>query len=329
MSWHEPSKRWVIQRAVRSHNRWPDNDQMRVCAQNLVACRAGFHFRLHFHFSQCEDAANSGGSPQSVCGTGDLIGSIIGHLTDIGDLSRAFVDRRLRGLPHRPSPRRAGSLPGGLEPFEGGVELVSPKSAEVLPSLCRKLEQLAEVVEPRGGSLSAYVVSGPVLHVGQAKDLSCAYRSMQMIISHMLQAGERFWPGAREAFIDVAELREMPGGCNIALPSVRRLRRTLESAWMDGYDPAGAKHFEMQTATAPPREWGQNNGSVQGGQSIRAWGRRVEDDYIRTSCNKCGIRFLVPLASIPRASVPDSAPDVTISCALCERPVHKPARSED
>ena len=146
-----------------------------------------------------------------------------------------------------------------------------------------------------------------MLHVGQAKDLSCAYRSMQMIISHMLQAGERFWPGAREAFIDVAELREMPGGCNIALPSVRRLRRTLESAWIDGYDPAGAKHFEMQTATAPPREWGRKKGSVQGGQSIRAWGRRVEDEYIRTSCNKCGIRFLVPLASIPRASVPPGA----------------------
>ena len=109
MSWHEPSKRWVIQRAVRSHNRWPDNDQMRVHAENLVACRAGFHFRL---LSQCEDAANSGGSPKSGSGTGALIGSIIGHLTDIGDLSRAsWPIARLRGPPRRHRRGVPGALP--------------------------------------------------------------------------------------------------------------------------------------------------------------------------------------------------------------------------
>ena len=108
-------------------------------------------------------------------------------------------------------------------------------------------------MRPLGGCVRAFLVEGPVLHVGQytaspgqqpAGDLSCSYRVAQMQISHFMRTDtQAYWPGAREAFLDVPEVRHLER----AVPAVRRLQRTVEQAWKDGFDPVGAESIENET----------------------------------------------------------------------------------
>lgn len=231
--WYEPSSRWVVSRVENNREaRWPDNGFMRVGSDKLIVCRAGLRDRLLSKCTATESAS--------------LQGLICSHLENVRDIAHAGAVDRGFSAASVDAMRAACAkrYARGLKPTASCVELVSPKSVEVLPALCAKLDALAEAVRPAGGAVHAFVVNGPVLHIGQAKDLSCAYRSAQMIISHMLRRDERAWPGANECFIDVAEVR----GNSIAVPSVKRLQRAVERAWQEGYDPVGAAQLDYLTA---------------------------------------------------------------------------------
>ena len=298
LRWYAPSERWVVRRVVHASNgQWPANDRMLVGSEKLVVRRGGLHPWL---LSMCADGA--GGAQASA-----LLARVLSHVDSVVDLGRiSRVDRTLS---------RACALVIGrlctarylrrLDPADRCVEQVSPKAPEILPGLCRKLEQLHEAVKPAGGTVSAYVVHGPVLHIGQAKDLSCAYRSAQMIISHMLHGDERRWPGSREAFLDVPEVR---ADCRIAVPSVKRLQRAVEAAWKAGYDPVGAAQLDWQTEHKLPR--GSVVGHIPAGTP--------PSQVLQMTCAGCKTSFTVPLSD-PRTS----APDFAIVCPACLQLVQK------
>jgi uncharacterized membrane protein YgcG len=298
LRWYAPSERWVVRRVVHASNgQWPANDRMLVGSEKLVVRRGGLHPWL---LSMCADGA--GGAQASA-----LLARVLSHVDSVVDLGRiSRVDRTLS---------RACALAIGrlctarylrrLDPADRCVEQVSPKAPEILPGLCRKLEQLHEAVKPAGGTVSAYVVHGPVLHIGQAKDLSCAYRSAQMIISHMLHGDERRWPGSREAFLDVPEVR---ADCRIAVPSVKRLQRAVEAAWKAGYDQVGAAQLDSQTEHKLPRD--SVVGHIPAGTP--------PSQVLQMTCAGCKTSFTVPLSD-PRTS----APDFTIVCPACLQRVQK------
>jgi hypothetical protein len=129
-----------------------------------------------------------------------------------------------------------------LQPAPHCVEMVSDRAAQILPALCRRLERLHDECGAEGGSVRAYVVAGPVVHMQQIGDQSCAYRAAQVIISHMLHDRRRF-PGACKTFIDEPSVRHELN----AVPSVNRLQRSVEKAWQAGYDPVGAMQLGGST----------------------------------------------------------------------------------
>jgi hypothetical protein len=238
---HRPSARWVVQRVCSSAEApdWPSESPgyMRVSANKLVPARVSVHERLAY------DDAGRGKKP---C----LLARIL-RMCAWRDMARvACVDKECRlkattALSEWCVRQYARSLPRA----PASVELAAPIAGDILPLLHRKLEQLAEKVKPCGGDVRACLVAGPVLHIGQfmgGGDLSCAYRVLQMQLSHVLGRAPRSWPGAHETFLDVPDVR-CDARTSRAVPSVARLQRTVEAAWHEGYDKVGAEQLEFKT----------------------------------------------------------------------------------
>ena len=131
-----------------------------------------------------------------------------------------------------------------LPPKPACVETVSPIAGNILPMLHTALQEYHEALAVDGGSLSGYLVRGPMLHCGQLLDNSCAFRSIQMVLSSMMRQSEHRWPGVRSVMLDVPEARISQSN---SVPSVRRLQRTLHKAWEAGFDTVGAEHTDNST----------------------------------------------------------------------------------
>ena len=238
--WYKPSSRWIVRRVCKSvgEPEWPPpGDCMRVAADKLECSELGLWAHLRGEYKD------------------KLVSRILNACESMRDLSRfGRVDKAFAHAVRPIITRRCVDHYAHCLPRDANsVELASPNSAEILPLLHRRLVEVAKAVRPLGGCVRAFLVEGPVLHVGQytaspgqqpAGDLSCSYRVAQMQISHFMRTDtQAYWPGAREAFLDVPEVRHLER----AVPAVRRLQRIVEQAWKDGFDPVGAESIENET----------------------------------------------------------------------------------
>ena len=96
----------------------------------------------------------------------------------------------------------ARELFGFLSILESRMSQQDVHSRKILHSLFVNWLETAPKWQERIAELPrSLLVAHPVSHFGQAKDLSCAYRVTQMMISHVAEPGSRQWPGARRAFL--------------------------------------------------------------------------------------------------------------------------------
>ena len=226
--WFRPSSRWVVRRVASSTSEWPCGSTISVAADKLEIITIGLHSRL-------------GADPVLRVA---LLERVLQRCT-LADAARAAAVDKTFSSASVPTLRRkcVANFTRSVPLASACVELSDACAPSILPLLTKQLEQLEQDVKPYGGSINAFVCAGPILHVAQAKDLSCSYRSLQMVISHMIAQDERLWPGARETFLDDVDSRRS----HLAIPSVARLQRSVVTAWRSGYDPVGAEQLEYAT----------------------------------------------------------------------------------
>ena len=232
LQYHDPSERWIVARVCGDGPSWPGSKElMRVSTPKLFVDGRSMHAWL----ADATDGAH-----------GALLRHILSHCTLAVIGIAAAVDHAMcQAASQEVAERALGQLTRRMPAAPSAVEMVAPRAAEVLPALCSALEVMGKAVQENGGSLSAVLVTGPVLHIAQANDQSCAYRSVQMLISKMLHgSGRKFeWPASRRIFLDAREARTSER----SVPSVQRLQRTVEEAWRDGFDEEGARQLDFKT----------------------------------------------------------------------------------
>ena len=76
--------------------------------------------------------------------------------------------------------------------------------------------------------------SSTLCHIKQSDKWSCGFRNLQMMLTSMIP----HMPANHSFFQTIP--RRQP---NPAIPSLRQLQTALEDSWKEGFDPAGARHF--------------------------------------------------------------------------------------
>lgn len=251
MRWHAASQRWVVCRLS-------DSESMTVAPSKLVVGGTGLHEWL---------GANEDESTHAW-----LLDRILAcHQSDAWTLGRAAAVSHSFGAAAeaRLARHALARLTRRLPCRTACVEMAAPRAADVLALMCDALETMAATTEEHGGWLHSLVCAGPVLHLAQDRtDKSCAYRSAQMVISNMIAqqpSQQRQWPAARHVFLDVAATRRSAR----AVPSVRRLQRTIKEAWREGWDADGASQLAHTTMhCAEP--FGDEPRTTDGGLAVEA-----------------------------------------------------------
>ena len=307
--WHGPSTCWIVARVCSGGPTWPaPGNMMRIGLQSLSGSRVDLHTRLRG--GDCggdgsgDGSGPSGGASRTRAlaaqrGAPDPHGllqrllSFGGSLHTLGQcaaVDRAFSRASMPLVGAYATARLTRELPP-MAPMEGpSVEMLSPRAADLLPLLAARLSALDNAVEPHGGAVHAFLVEGPVLFSGQGKDLSCAYRSAQMILSYMLDREQHAWPAARHIFIGRSADGEPLDGSTTsdqrptrwrrhtgwqhherrrarrpAVPSVERLQRAIVAAWRGGYDQVGAEQLSYSTVAPGGANAAMPRASAAGG----------------------------------------------------------------
>ena len=289
--WYAPSSRWVCQRVISAESAppWP-GEFLRVASDKLRPSTIALHDALRTRSAEkppppsAVDAVASADAARRYSDA--MLSHILSFVRDIVDLAHvAAVDTSFaRAAAGALSAACAERFARGMARSPAAIELAYEFAPNILPLIRARLASLDQKVRPHGGSVRALLVDEPVLHIGQATkcgDLSCAYRVVQMMASHMVGHDKYTWPGARATFLDVEEMRESPR----AVPSVPRLQCTLEAAWREQYDPVGGAQLNFKTTSnGLSASASKSHGSVGGaaGSTSRPRGGASTDDPIPT-----------------------------------------------
>lgn len=121
--------------------------------------------------------------------------------------------------------------------------LLTPE--EVMSAVHSRLESFCSDSKTRENSeVMAWIIDGYVRHFSAERAHTCGYRSMQMVLSHVLQrTGPSGWP-------------EAAAHIGSESPTVEYLSTLLEEGWRSGYDPEGADQLD-HSATAPSKGGGK------------------------------------------------------------------------
>jgi hypothetical protein len=125
-----------------------------------------------------------------------------------------------------------------LEPDDNGV--ITYGILEQMKSYCTLSRAKTCLQQRRSGTETTSTPTSTMhlstlQHIQQKDKWSCGYRNLQMMLSAIIP----HLPPSHVAFQRIPRRQPHP-----SIPSVRYMQQALEQAWVEGFDPRGAQHYQ-------------------------------------------------------------------------------------